>query len=94
MTEQDADQLVQALELELGGTARYDRTSPDRCHFEVTTPAFTGTPMRARQVRVWKVVDDLFDRETSSGITLIMTYAPEDLDTEQRLQELEASLAH
>ena len=93
MTDQDADRLAEALESELTGSARYERTAPGRYHFEVTTPAFEATPMRVRQERVWKVVDDVLDREVSTGITLIVTYAPGDFNAERQLRELEASLA-
>ena len=93
MNDAQADQLVDALRARFGGRARHERTAPGRYAIEVITDDFDGVTSRARQDRVWQVVDDTLDRDTSAGITLIMTYAPGDFDVERQLRELEEVLA-
>ena len=93
MNDDQADQLAGALQAAFGGRARHERTAPGRYAIEVITPAFDGVTPRARQDKVWTVVDEMLDRETSSGITLIVTYAPGDFDAERQLKELQDALA-
>jgi hypothetical protein len=89
MNDVDAEKLAAALQNAFGGKVTFERTAVGRYAFEVTTKAFDDVSPRARQDRVWQVVDDTLDRDTSAGITLIVAYAPGDFDAERQLRELQ-----
>ena len=92
MTQDQADELRDALRQEFGGDAACERVRPGRYRFEVRTSSFDDVDYRDRQTQVWAVVDRTLAPDAAADISLIMAWAPTDFDAGRQLRELEAAL--
>jgi hypothetical protein len=77
-----AVRLRNALLAEFGGEAEAERTGTgDRCRFAVVSPRFEGVEGLDQQDMAWDVAERVLDRKEVVQVTLILTYAPSELDT-------------
>jgi stress-induced morphogen len=79
MKDQDARRLKQELQKRLKAKVESEKVSRGRFRFSVVSPMFKGKPQMTRQDDVWKIVDDVLDRESSLDVSLILTFAPKEL---------------
>jgi hypothetical protein len=79
MTTQDAQAVTTALEGRFGGRAEAEEVAPGRFRFTLVSPAFSGVPQLTRQDDVWAAVDAALPTEQSLDITLILAFAPDEV---------------
>jgi len=79
MTTQEAQAVTAALESRFGGQAEAEEIAPGRFRFTLVSPAFTGVLHLRRQDEVWEAVDAVLPPEQSLDITLILAFAPDDV---------------
>jgi hypothetical protein len=80
MTEPEANALVQALHGRFGGDVESEAIGNGRFRFSIVSPSFAEVPHMQRQDLVWSLVDQTVDRERSLDISLILTFAPAELE--------------
>jgi len=84
MTRAKADALVAALAARFGGEAEAEQVNPSgRYRFAVVSPRFETVPHLKRQDEAWKVVDEVLTREETLDVSLVLTYAPAEIFSEE-----------
>jgi stress-induced morphogen len=81
MTPKERDKMAAALSKAFAaevGTERVGR--PGRYRFTVVSEKFAKMAQLARQDAIWKIVDETLSREASMDVSLILAYAPKDLE--------------
>ena len=82
MTPDDARRLTTALKGRFGGNAEAEEVSPGRYRFAVVSPLFDGVPHLRRQDQIWLVVDAVLSREQVVDLSLVLAFAPDEVDME------------
>ena len=78
----DVESLAIALRSELGAEVEVERVQGTaRYRLAVVSPRFRDMGQMARQDLVWQIADSALDRESALKITLILAFAPEDIET-------------
>ncbi len=81
MTRQDVDKLTDALKQRFEATVEVEQVGPNgRFRFAVVSPQFRDMPQLDRQDAIWSVVDEALPREATLDVSLILAYAPEELE--------------
>lgn len=84
MTRAKADALVAALKGRFGGEAEAEQVNPNgRYRFAIVSPQFEAVPHLRRQDEAWKVVDEVLSREETLDVSLVLTYAPDEMFSEE-----------
>lgn len=80
---------AQAAKLKAELTKAFDATKVEveqvdakqgRYRFAIISPEFNKIPHLTRQDQIWEVVDQVLSRESADDITLILAYAPDELE--------------
>jgi hypothetical protein len=80
MTKENVDTLIGALQSRFAAQVEVEPVnSGGRFRFGVTSPQFAVMGQLERQDAVWAVVDQVLPREATIDISLILTYAPNEL---------------
>jgi stress-induced morphogen len=79
MTEERARRLADELSRHFNGQAEIEAVAPGRYRFAIVSPQFEGVGQLQRQDRAWEVVDQVFTREEVLDISLILAFAPGEL---------------
>ncbi len=80
MTKTEAQSLKLALEKQFGGQAEFEPVSrPGRYRFAVRSKKFGKMSHMKRQDEAWKIVDRVLERDAALDISLILTFAPQDM---------------
>jgi stress-induced morphogen len=81
MTPKDRDKVVKALTKAFDAQVGAELVGkPGRYRFSVVSERFAKMKLLARQDALWKVVDEILSREATLDVSLILAYAPEDLE--------------
>jgi stress-induced morphogen len=81
MTPKERDRTVGALSKAFAAEVGAERVGrPGRYRFTVVSEKFAKMSQLARQDAVWKVIDEILSREASMDVSLILAYAPKDLE--------------
>ena len=81
MTPKERDRMVGALSKKFEAKVGAELVGrPGRYRFTVVSQKFAKMTQLARQDAIWKIVDETLSREASLDVSLILAYAPEDLE--------------
>jgi stress-induced morphogen len=83
MTPAEVKKLKSALKKHFGAI-RVDAecvNAKGRYRFAIVAPQFDGKPQLERQDAIWTVVDQVLPRESTIDISLILAFAPDELET-------------
>jgi len=80
MTPTQVETLRTALAREFEAEVEAEKIAPKRYRFVVISPRFLRMSQLDRQDQVWRVVDDVLPREAALDISLILVYAPSELE--------------
>jgi stress-induced morphogen len=79
MSRADADRLLAELVRRFGGEGEAEEVNPGQFRFALVSPQFSGVPHLRRQDSIWEVVERVLTREQILGLTLVVAYAPEEI---------------
>ena len=79
MMRADAERLSGELARTYGGEVDAEEVAPGQFKFFMVSPGFTGVPHLRRQDSVWEVVERVLTREQLLDLTLVLTYAPDEI---------------
>lgn len=80
MIARQANKLKAALAEAFEAEVEAEKIAPGRYRFSIISPQFDQMPQLKRQDAAWKVVDRMLTTEASIDISLILTYAPHELE--------------
>lgn len=81
MTTEHVEMLKEALKKRFEAEVEAEQVGPNgRYRFAVVSRQFEKMPRLDRQDRVWDVVDEVLPREATLDISLILAYAPDELE--------------
>lgn len=74
--------LANAIRRDFPGTVEVEPVSgTNRFRIAVVSDRFEKMPHLKRQDEVWRLVDELLDREQSLEISMLLTYAPSEIES-------------
>jgi stress-induced morphogen len=80
MTEAEVANLTAELERRFDARVEPEEVAPGRFRLDVVSPKFSQMPPLRRQDDVWEAVDQILSREQTLDISLILTYAPDEVE--------------
>jgi acid stress-induced BolA-like protein IbaG/YrbA len=80
MTERDAEGLSDELGRRFGASVDVDEVADGRFRFALVSPQFAGVSPLRRQDQIWAVIDSVLDRELTLDISLVLAYAPDEIE--------------
>jgi stress-induced morphogen len=76
MTQQEAAHLSDQFKTRFSAEVSSTEVSPGRFRFTIISPHFEKMPRMRRQDEVWEMVDQVLNREAALDVSLILTFAP------------------
>lgn len=80
MTPKQVNTLKAALEKAFEAEVEAEKVADKRYRFSVVSPKFAKMSQLKRQDAVWNEVDKVLSKEDALGVSLILAYAPEELE--------------
>jgi len=81
MTRKEVDLLSRTLKKHFGGKVEFEAVNGyGRYRFALTSKRFEGMTQLQRQDAVWAIVDQVLSREGALGVSIILAFAPADLN--------------
>lgn len=81
MTKKQVDKLKQAFADRFDAKVEAEKIAPGRYRFSVVSDRFKRRQQLQRQDDLWKVADEILPRQATVDISLILAYAPDELET-------------
>ena len=80
MKDRDVRRLKEELQKKFKAEVEVEKISKGRFRLSVVSPMFKRMGQMTRQDRVWELVDEVLSRDATLDVSLILTFAPNELE--------------
>ena len=80
MTKKAVQKLIDQLSRRFQAQVEAEQVSPGRFRINMVSPQFAGVTPLKRQDKVWDVLDQLLDRESTLDISIVLAFSPDEVE--------------
>lgn len=80
MNKKDAQELADKISEKFGAQVEIENVAKGRYRFTVVAQSFKNVTHLSRQDMIWDFVDSVIPRDETLGITLILAFAPDEIE--------------